>query len=204
MILKNEIRLLVELDEEPIDEDKQTIESLLKSTLLEIYPAAEIKVEIGYGSWIIVVWATLEKLGGWLIPEFGSWLAGKGFDWIQNRIGHPKYLPIAKEPESLLVRKQEKDPMRESDFPGVLESPQANNQSEALLKLANQMATLAKDPAFLDSGKVTIKFAEWSSSLNLGVCVSLTKVKDEKNEAESEFLVDLTHSKEDFNSRFNF
>jgi len=204
MILKNEIRLLIELDEEPIDEDKQTIESLLKSTLLEIYPAAEIKVEIGYGSWIIVVWATLEKLGGWLIPEFGSWLAGKGFDWIQNRIGHPKYLPIAKEPESLLVRKQEKDPMRESDFPGVLESPQANNQSEALLKLANQMATLAKDPAFLDSGKVTIKFAEWSSSLNLGVCVSLTKVKDEKNEAESEFLVDLTHSKEDFNSRFNF
>jgi len=204
MILKNEIRLIVELDEEPIDEDKQTIESLLKSTLLEIYPAAEIKLEIGYGSWIIVVWATLENLGGWLIPEFGSWLAGKGFDWIQNRIGHPKYLPITKEPESLLVRKQEKDPMRESDFPGVLESPQANNQSEVLRKLANEMATLVEDPAFQDSRKVTFKVAEWSSSRNLGVCVSLTKVKDEKNEAELEFLVDLTDSKEDFNSRFNF
>lgn len=177
---------------------------MLKSILLEIDPVAEVKVETGSGSWIILIWTTLEKLAGWLIPEFGSWLAGKGFDWLQNRIGYSKRLPIAKETSSLLVHEQEKDPMSESHVPETLESPQANNESETLLKLVNQMVTMVENPVFLDSKKVTFKIAEWSSSRNLGISASLTKVKDEKNETELDFLVDLTDSKEDFNSRFNF
>jgi hypothetical protein len=201
MTATSEIRLILELDEEPNDKDKETIELLIRSILVSMHPSADVRIATKSGSWIVMAWSVLEGVGKWLIPEFGSWLAEKGFDWIHSQASKTKQLL----PGDATERRIRTDHSSIDVCPTEgSEGLQSSDESKIFVKLASQMSTVIDNPVFSNSKKVTFRIGEWSSSHNIGVSASLTKIKDKADEQELEFSVDLTDSVEDFNSRLNF
>jgi hypothetical protein len=196
----SKICLVLELDEEPNDKDKEIIKLLLGSLLLSIQPSAKVIINTKFGSWIVIASSILQGAAQWLIPEFGSWLSGKGFDWIQSHANQPKRLLMGDRVPQTEVESSAVKPTSIEVSNGI----QANDESKIFVKLADQMSTILENPVFCNSKKVTFRMAEWSASRNIGISISLTKTKDTTGEQELDFSVDLTDSVEDFNSRLNF
>ena len=201
----NEIRLLIELEEEPSTEDKQAIAQLLKSTILEIQADADIYVKSASGSWLMLAWSAITTTANWLVPEFGSWLAGKGFDWVQKRMSKSKSLPASNEGENSSLQQGQESQESDSSLQQSQESYRDEQLSgdEGLYEMVTRMSNLMEHPALAKSRKVTVTIAEYSAERGFGVSASLTKVKDDLDNVDTDFQINLMNSKEDFDSRMD-
>ena len=66
------------------------------------------------------------------------------------------------------------------------------------------MAKITDHPALSKSRKVTLTIGEFSAEGGFGVSATLTRVKDNMDNVDTDITINLMRSKEDFNSRMDF
>lgn len=81
----NEVRLYAKTSRTPSLEERQKIESELRSFLLEFHPTAELTVEQREGSWQIVLWGSVSAVGGWLLLQSAAWAWSKLLDRVAQK-----------------------------------------------------------------------------------------------------------------------
>lgn len=175
----SDVRMLLRLEDEPTNEEKQAIESLLVSKLKAADPNARVTVETKSGSWLLLVTGVLEKAIGWLIPELASWLTAKGLDQVQKKI-----LPPASDDSQLKH-------LASSE----LDSLERN--SDACKVLAPAL-DIAEDPIFRDARSVSVTVGYMDSEAERGVISRVIKTKDESGEVDYALSAKFIDSQEYF------